>query len=354
MVVDTATASSDSGSWGDGSADGVSSASASASAYGSDSGATPRGIVMPIGGAEDKVGRSTVLREVVRLAGGPASRLVVISTASSLGDEITHAYLQLFASLGVTEVVGIRPESRREAADPGLVAAIDSCTAVFMTGGNQVKLATLLVGTPLGEAIRAASARGALIAGTSAGASICSRHMVSFGPGGTTPKFRISQVSEGLGLLPDVIVDQHFTQRNRFGRLLALIAANPAQLGVGIDEDTAAIFRPDGILEVKGRGVLTVLDGSDLVTTAYTATGTQPLLLSGVRLHSLPRGAVFDLRTRRLLSSPGLAVTGLAEPVISTLDHLPEGSRPAVTVRQSRRIAAEGAHTGTDQLRRRR
>ena len=168
--------------------------------------------------------------------------------------------------------------------------AVEQCTAVFMTGGNQVKLATLLVGTPLGDAIRTANRRGALIAGTSAGASICSRHMVSFGPGGTTPKFRISHVSEGLGLVDDVIIDQHFTQRNRFGRLLALIAANPAQLGIGIDENTAAIIYPDRTLEVKGAGVLTVVDGSDLITTAYTATGTQPLMISGLRLHSLPRG----------------------------------------------------------------
>jgi cyanophycinase len=307
-----------------------------------------RGVVMPIGGAEDKVGRMTVLREVVRLAGGPATRLVVISTASSLGDEITHAYLQLFAGLGVTEVVGIRPESRQEAADPALVAAVDQCTAVFMTGGNQVKLATLLVGTPLGDAIVAASERGALVAGTSAGASICSRHMVSFGPGGTTPKFRISHVSEGLGLLDDVIVDQHFTQRNRFGRLLALVAANPGQLGVGIDEDTAAIFRPDGVLEVKGRGVLTIVDGSDLVTTAYTATGTQPLMISGLKLHSLPRGAKFDLRTRTLITAPGLPVEDPLRPAVTTLDDVPAGTRP-----QSRRIAAEGAHVTTEQLRRR-
>ncbi len=309
-----------------------------------------RGVVMPIGGAEDKIGRMTILREVVKLAGGSASRVVVISTASSLGDEITHAYLQLFASLGVTDVVGIRPESRQQSSDPGLIAAVERCTAVFMTGGNQVKLATIVVGTPLGAAILAANACGAIVAGTSAGASICSRHMVSFGPGGTTPKFRISQVSEGLGLLDDVIVDQHFTQRNRFGRLLALIAANPAQLGVGIDEDTAAVVRSDGVLEVKGRGVVTIMDGSQVVTTAYTATGTQPLMMSGLQLHTLPRGARFDLNSRALLTAPGLPspadLTGT--PSISTLDDVPAGTRP-----RPRRIAAEGAHVTTEQLRRR-
>jgi cyanophycinase len=305
------------------------------------------GFVMPIGGAEDKVGRMTVLREVLRLAGGPGARIVVISTASSLGDEITHAYLQIFTSLGVTDVLGIRPESRGQAASADLVAAVDRCTAVFMTGGNQVKLAAIVVGTPLGHAIRAAHRRGALVAGTSAGASILSAHMVSFGSGGATPKFRMSQVSEGLGLLPGAIVDQHFTQRNRFGRLLALVAGNPAQLGIGVDEDTAAIIGPDGRLEVKGRGVVTVMDGSAATTTAYTATGTQPLMISDVRLHSLPRGAVFDLMGRRLLTAPGLPdVSG--PPSVTRPDEVPAGARP-----DTRRIAAEGAHETVAELRRR-
>jgi cyanophycinase len=303
--------------------------------------------VLPIGGAEDKTGPMAVLRQVVALAGGPGARVVVLSTASSLGDEITHAYLQLFAGLGVADVVGIRPESRTQAGDGAVVAAVDRATGVFMTGGNQTKLAALVVGTPLGEAIGRAHRRGALVAGTSAGASVCSEHMVSFGTSGATPKFRVGQVSQGLGLLPGVIVDQHFTQRNRFGRLLALVAANPAQLGVGIDEDTGAVVRPDGTLEVIGRGVVTIVDGADMVTTAYTATGSQPLMLSDVRLHTLPRGAVFDLRSRRLRSAPGLADTS-GEPAVTTLADVPAGTRP-----RSRRIAAEGAATTTKELRRR-
>ena len=305
------------------------------------------GVVMPIGGAEDKVGRMSVLRDVVRLAGGASARMVVLSTASSLGDEITHAYLQMFATLGVADVVGVRPESRAQSADPALSAAIDRSTAVFMTGGNQTKLGTIVIGTPLGEAIRAAHRRGALVAGTSAGASICSEHMVSFGSGGSTPKFRVGQVSQGLGLLAGVIVDQHFTQRNRFGRLLALVAANPAQLGVGIDEDTAAIFTPDGRMEVRGRGVVTVFDGAQMTTTAYTATGTQPLMMSDLRMHTLPRGAVFDLETRRLLSAPGLPDAS-TPATVSTLADVPAGTRP-----RPRLIAAEGAHETTEQLRRR-
>lgn len=304
------------------------------------------GIVMPIGGAEDKLGRMTILREVVKLAGGARARIVVLSTASSLGDEITHAYLRLFANLGAEDVKGIRPESRPQAADPAAIDAVDRATGVFMTGGNQTKLATIIVGTPLGDAIVRAHRRGAVVAGTSAGASINSLHMVSFGSGGATPKFRVGQVSEGLGLVRTAIIDQHFTQRNRFGRLLALIAANPAQLGIGIDEDTAAIIRPGGELEVKGRGVVTILDGSAVTTTAYTATGTQPLMMSGVILHTLPRGAVFDLTKRVLVRAPGLSDEAPAR--VSTPADVPDGARP-----RSRRIAAEGRHETVAELRRR-
>ncbi len=305
------------------------------------------GVVMPIGGAEDKVGRMTILREVVRLGGGAQARVVVLSTASSLGAEITNVYLKLFSDLGVRDVVGIRPETREQARDPGVRATVDRATAVFMTGGNQTKLASIIIGTPLGEAIVAASHRGAVVAGTSAGASICSEHMVSFGSGGSTPKFRVGQVSQGLGLLRGVIVDQHFTQRNRFGRLLALVAANPAQLGVGIDEDTAAVVSPSGLLEVRGRGVVTIIDGTHVVTTAYTATGTQPLMMSGLQLHTLPRGAVFDINSRRLVTAPGLPEASLV-PGISTLADLTPDmlATPA-------EIAVEGAHETTTELRRR-
>ena len=217
-----------------------------------------------------------------------------------------------------------------------------------MTGGNQVKLATLIVGTPLGAAILAAHRRGALVAGTSAGRQhpvrahgVVRQRRRDARSSGSARSRRVSACST------DVIVDQHFTQRNRFGRLLALIASNPAQLGIGVDEDTAAIIRPSGLMEVKGRGVVTVVDGAEIVTTSYTATGTQPLMMSGVKLHTLPRGAVFDLVTRRLVSAPGLPDTAEV-PAVAVPADVPAGSRP-----RSRRIAAEGAHETTSELRRR-
>src|SRR5213075_2270659 len=177
---------------------------------------------------------------------------------------------------------------------------------VFMTGGNQLKLSSVVAGTPFGAAIVAAHRRGATVGGTSAGASIQSSHMVAFGAGGATPKQRMTQVAAGLGLFENCVIDQHFEQRNRYGRLLMIVAQNPQLLGIGVDEDTAAVVRRDGessLLRVVGRGAVTILDPADLVTNAYEAKRSQPILASGVRLHVLPEGAVFDLGSRTLVHS---------------------------------------------------
>jgi cyanophycinase len=297
------------------------------------------GALMPIGGAEDKVGRAPVLARFVALAGGGSGSIAVISTASSLGDEITGVYLRVFDELGAGRVVGFRPETRAEAADPALAAAVDAATGVFLTGGNQLKLSAVLGGTALGAAIRAAHERGAVVGGTSAGASAIARHMVSFGAEGATPKQRMSQLSAGLGLLDGVVIDQHFSQRNRIGRLLSLVATSPELLGLGLDENTAAVVGSDGIAEVVGRGVLTVVDGGGVVTNAATATRTAPLLVSGAVLHTLPQGSRFDLGARRLLSGPGVPdAAGAADRIrLMTLADVPTGlqARP-------RRIRAEG------------
>ncbi len=264
------------------------------------------GALMAIGGAEDKLRKRTVLSRFVALAGGQNARIAVIPTASSLGPEIVELYDALFAKLGAREVVAVRPESRAQADDPAMVSLLDDVTGVFMTGGNQLKLSAVVNGTGFGEAIKRAHARGAVIAGTSAGASIQSSHMVAFGPGGSTPKQRMTQVAAGLGLLPDCVIDQHFAQRNRYGRLLSIVAHSPSLLGIGIDEDTAMIVtHADGqsFLEVAGRGAVTVIDGRAMVTNAYQAKGSSPLLTSGVTLHVLPARAVFDLTTRTLLDS---------------------------------------------------
>ena len=260
---------------------------------------TPPRVLFAIGGAEAKLRRRLVLRAFVAAA-GEQPRIAIVPSASSLGTEVVEVYRAVFTALGAREVIALRPQSRAEAADPDLVGPLAEVDAVFMTGGNQLKLSSFIAGTPFGAAIRDAYQRGAVVGGTSAGASIMAEHMIAFGPGGATPKQRMSQLSVGLGLLRGVIIDQHFEQRNRYGRLLSLVAQSPSLLGLGVDEDTAAVIRNGTHLEVVGRGAVTVVDGQHIVANAYAAKRTAPLLVSGAVLHVLPAGSLFDLATRTL------------------------------------------------------
>lgn len=259
------------------------------------------GPVMVIGGAEDKLHERVILTRFVQLAGGDQARIVVISTASSLGEAATDLYRHVFGRIGATHVTGLRPETREEANDPRTVAALAGATGIFMTGGNQLRLSSVIGGTKLGEAILDAHGRGVVVAGTSAGASAVATHMMAFGSSGATPKQRMAHVSVGLGLLVNVVVDQHFEQRTRLGRLLAVVAQSPSLIGLGLDEDTAAIIDANEVLEVIGRGSVTIVDGSEVITDAFQATGHKPMMVSNVRLHSLPSGYRFDLRARRVL-----------------------------------------------------
>jgi cyanophycinase len=275
------------------------------------------GPLMIIGGAEDKLRRPTILTDFVATAGGPDARIVVIPTASSLGQEVVEVYDALFRRLGAGEVTACRPESREEAHDPDLVKKVDEATGVFMTGGNQLKLSAVISGTPVGDAVVRARGRGAVVAGTSAGASIQASHMVAFGPGGATPKQRMTQVAAGLGLLGATVIDQHFDQRNRYGRLLMIVSQSPQLLGIGVDEDTCAtVTVEDGheILRVSGRGAVTILDPAQLVTNAFEAKRSTPLLASGIVLHVLPAGTAYDLTERTLLPhSPEVSPQDAAE-----------------------------------------
>jgi len=310
--------------------------------------ARPRaGQLVIIGGAEDKLRHRTILTRFITLAGGPEARILIISTASSLGEEATDLYASLFRALGAAEVVSLRPLLREEANTLRAAELVRDATAVFLTGGNQLRLSSVVGGTRLGRAVAERHRHGLVVAGTSAGASAMASHMVAFGAGGATPKQRMTQMSAGLGLLPGVVIDQHFEQRNRIGRLLALVALSPGLLGIGIDEDTAAVVGPSGVLEVIGKGSVTILDPARLQTDAYEAKRYRPIMVSGVILHSLPSGYRFDLRRRQLRAT--------LRPVDAT-DRELAASQAATerTRRLIRRIAAEGADDTAPQRARRR
>ena len=305
------------------------------------------GHLVIIGGAEDKLRQRQILARFVALAGGADARVVVISTASSLGDEATELYLSLFRQMGIADVRGMRPLVREDANDARLVSALDDASAIFMTGGNQLRLSSVIGGTLLGRTMVERHRRGAVVAGTSAGASAIASHMVAFGTSGATPKQRMTQMSAGLGLLPGVLIDQHFEQRNRFGRLLALVAQSPALLGLGIDEDTAALVSPKGILEVLGKGSVTILDPAHIQTDAYEVKRHRPIMVSGVMLHSLPSGYRFDLKKRKLMAP--LRPVSATDREIASLAAATDQTRRLI-----RRIAAEGADdTAPERARRR-
>ena len=264
------------------------------------------GTVIIIGGAEDKIRDRVILNRFAVLAGGPEARIVVISTASSMGLEAGERYRQVFGELGVSKVHPVHATTRGQSNDEGIARSVRDASGIFLTGGNQLRLSSTIGATRLADAILERFRAGAVVAGTSAGASAMSSHMIAFGASGATPKQRMAQIAAGLGLLPGVIVDQHFQQRNRLGRLLSLIAQNPSLLGLGVDEDTAGVVGPDHVLEVIGRGSVTVVDGAASETDAWEIKGHRPLMISNVVLHSLPSGYRFDLRRRERIVAPAL------------------------------------------------
>ena len=267
---------------------------------------TTDGSVMVIGGAEDKIRDRVILNRFCALAGGDEGIVAVISTASSLGFVAGERYREVFTGLGISEVRPLHAMTRQQANDAGYVREVEGATGIFLTGGNQLRLSSTIGGTLLAEAVLDRFRHGAVVAGTSAGASAMSSHMIAFGASGGTPKHRMAALAAGLGVLPSVIVDQHFQQRNRYGRLLSVIAQNPSLLGLGVDEDTAGVVGPDGVMEVIGRGSVTIVDGSTAETDAWDVHGHRPVMISGVTLHALPAGYRFDLRHRQRIQAANL------------------------------------------------
>jgi len=253
-----------------------------------------------VGGAEDRVGKASLLRQFLKLSGGRRARLVLVPTASSFQDEVVASYTEVFTRLGAPGVRVVNPATREDAHDPDAVAALDDATGIFMSGGSQLRLSQVFPGTPVGDAIHRAHDRGCVVGGTSAGASIMSDFMISMGDEGVTPRQRASQITAGLGLLRGVVVDQHFDQRSRYGRLMSVIATSPHLLGIGIDEDTAVVVTDRREFTVRGAGAVFVVDCRTARTDAADARAGAPVLVSGATVHTLPAGATFDLTERRL------------------------------------------------------
>jgi cyanophycinase len=262
-----------------------------------------RGWIIPIGGAEEKRHDADILGRFVRLCGGAAARIVVIPTASRLRDT-GQRYEKIFCELGAGEVAAIDFDTRRDCSEAGRLELIDAADGIFFTGGNQLRLSTILGGTPVAKAIRARNATGMHVAGTSAGASFLSEHMIAFGDEGGAAIAGSVRLAPGLGLTNRFVIDQHFRQRDRLGRLVTSLAYNPFAVGIGLDEDTAAFIGPDNTLEAAGSGGVTIVDANELEFSSMDQVDEgQPVCLLGLRLHMLVAGATFNLHTRK--ASPG-------------------------------------------------
>jgi cyanophycinase len=190
-------------------------------------------------------------------------------------------------------------DTRRDCQEPNRLQRLEEATGIFFTGGNQLRLTALLGGTPVAQLIRKRNASGVTVGGTSAGASILSEHMIAFGDEGSSVIAGSVRLAPGLGLTNRFVIDQHFRERDRLGRLITARAYNPFAIGIGLDEDTAAFIGPDEVLEVEGTGGVTVVDASEVsFSSADSASEGQPVAILGLKVHVLVEGTTFDLNTR--------------------------------------------------------
>ncbi len=263
-----------------------------------------RGWIVPIGGAEEKLDNPEILDRFVEICGGRSARITIIPTASELEDTGRN-YEKLFRKLGIKHASVLQMLTRDDCHSQKFLDYIEASQGVFMTGGNQLRLSTTLGGTPVAKMIRRRNAAGMHVAGTSAGAAFMPEHMIAGGDEGSTPSPDMVTMAPGLGLTNNFIIDQHFRQRDRLGRLLTALAYNPFAVGIGLDEDTAAFIKPGDCLEVVGSGGITIIDPSKLSHSSMDrAKQGEPVSLIDVKLHILIAGGRFEIASREAIAEP--------------------------------------------------
>lgn len=259
------------------------------------------GPLLAIGGAEDKTDNRAILQRFVELSGGAGARIVIVPAASRFPGAGAR-YREIFEELGVAAAEPLDIGDRDAANQPELAALVEQSTGIFLTGGNQVRAASLLGGTEVGDALLEANRRGTPVAGTSAGASLMSAVMVAGGKPPIAPEANVARMSPGLGLIDSVIIDQHFRERGRITRLVTMISYNPGLIGLGIDEDTAALIQPDSKLDVVGNGTVVIVDGARMATNVAAKRDGTPVSIANAIVHFLTAGDRYDLATREVCS----------------------------------------------------
>ncbi|ELS00061.1 cyanophycinase [Gloeocapsa sp. PCC 73106] len=263
----------------------------------------PSGILVIIGGAEDKEGDCVVLRSFLKKAGGVKASIAVMTAATGSPKEVGDEYKRIFERLGAESVKMVHTENRADSEREDSLRIIEQATGIFFTGGDQLRIVEFIKETPLDEAIHKRYQEGAVIAGTSAGAAMMPDQMIVGGASVSNPSVDAVSIGPGMGFLPGILIDQHFAQRGRLGRLLAALVQQPADLGLGIDENTGIIVEGDSF-EVVGQGAVTVVDET---TSTYNnlkeLLKDEAIAVCGVQLHILPHGYRFDLKKRLPLLS---------------------------------------------------
>ena len=258
------------------------------------------GNLIIIGGAEDKKGEKNILKEVLNKLNREGEELLIATVATMLPEEVGSEYRKIFKNLGVKKINILDIKERQDAYAENNLKLVENASLVFFTGGDQLKITSLLGGTPLYKAIKDSYENGCIYVGTSAGASVMSDTMIVKGVDDESPRKCTLKMAPGLGLIKGVIVDQHFAQRGRIGRLLTGIAQNPESLGVGIDEDTAILVNSNGEFEVIGSGAVYVIDGCSITHTNVSEQHPDEILsMFDVKMHVLKSTDRFNLNTRK-------------------------------------------------------
>lgn len=260
--------------------------------------------ILVIGGAEDKVHGREILHTFFTRAGGTDAIIGIIPSASREPSLVGDRYRRIFEDMGAKKVEVVDIRDRAQGNDADYLEFVEACTGVFLTGGDQLRLCGLLAETPIMERIRDRVTQHQItLAGTSAGAAVMGHHMIGGGGSGESPNRSLVDMTMGLGIIPQVIVDQHFHNRNRMARLLSAIAMYPDRLGLGIDEDTCALFEQDGIMQVLGRGTVTIVDAQQLSHTNQPQVGaSDPLSLHNLQVNVLCYGDRYHLYERHPVS----------------------------------------------------
>jgi cyanophycinase len=257
-----------------------------------------RGRLVAIGGGDIREGDAPLLKEFVKLARGPRARVVVMTVATDDPAAAANEYRAAFRRLGLDDIKVVDVSTRQDATAPEALEAVEEATGLFFTGGDQLHITSLLGGTEMQKIIGRRYERGLVIAGTSAGAAMMSNSMIVSGDSDENPKIGGVEIGPGMDLIVGAIIDTHFSQRGRFGRLLTAVAHCPQDLGLGIDEKTAMLVNKQEF-EVVGDGAVTVVDAGAMTYTSLPyAEDEKNLSLFGVRVHVLSAGHKFNLAER--------------------------------------------------------